>query len=209
MHYNHESIMNLELRKRATFINSLSGFKSLGLIGSQNNKGETNLALFSSLVHIGANPPYIAFINRPDVVDRHTLHNIKETGYYTINHVNPTIFKQAHQTSANYPQHISEFDATGLQIIYKNHFVAPFVAESKIQLGVQFKEIVPININNTIMVIGEIVAVYFPDECLQDDGFLDIEKAQSVTCSGLDSYHTTQKLARLSYAKPDQPVSEI
>jgi flavin reductase (DIM6/NTAB) family NADH-FMN oxidoreductase RutF len=201
--------MNLELRKRATFINSLSGFKSLGLIGTQNNKGETNLALFSSLVHIGANPPYIAFINRPDVVDRHTLHNIKETGYYTINHVNPTIFKQAHQTSANYPQHISEFDATGLQITYKNHFVAPFVAESKIQLGVQFKEIVPININNTIMVIGEIVAVYFPDECLQDDGFLDIEKAQSVTCSGLDSYHTTQKLARLSYAKPDQPVSEI
>ncbi|MEY5047880.1 MAG: hypothetical protein RLZZ175_1239 [Bacteroidota bacterium] len=209
MHYTHETIMNLELRKRATFINSLSGFKSLGLIGTQNAKGETNLALFSSLVHIGANPPYIAFINRPDVVDRHTLNNIKETGFYTINNVNPSIFKQAHQTSANYPQEVSEFDATGLQISYKENFLAPYVAESNIQLGVQFKEIIPISINNTIMVIGEIVAVHFPDECLHEDGFLDIEKAQTVTCSGLDSYHTTQKLARLSYAKPDKPVSEI
>mgnify|MGYP000903177517 CR=1 FL=1 len=194
--------MNLELRKRATFINSLSGFKSLGLIGTQNSKGETNLALFSSLVHIGANPPYIAFINRPDVVDRHTLSNIKETGYYTINHVNPSIFKQAHQTSANYPQEISEFDATGLPVSYKENFLAPYVAESNIQIGMEFKERINISLNQTSMIIGEIKFVHYPSNCLLEDGFLDIEKAGTITSSGVDSYHTTKLLQKLDYAKP-------
>ena len=93
-------LMGLEQRYRAAFVNSLSGFKSVALIGTKDANGQTNLAIFNSFVHIGANPPYIGFISRPDSVDRHTLSNIMETGYYTINHINESIFRQAHQTSA-------------------------------------------------------------------------------------------------------------
>lgn len=48
-----------------------------------------------------------------------------------------------------------------------------------------------------------------PDEYIAVDGFIDLEKAQTITCSGLDSYHTTLPLARLSYAKVDEAVREI
>jgi flavin reductase (DIM6/NTAB) family NADH-FMN oxidoreductase RutF len=51
------------------------------------------------------------------------------------------------------------------------------------------------------MIIGEIKNIYFPEDCMQEDGFLDIEKAGTITCSGLDSYHLTKSLARLPYAK--------
>lgn len=200
-------LMGLEQRYRAAFVNSLSGFKSVALIGTANNNKQTNLAIFNSLVHIGANPPYIGFISRPDSVDRHTLSNIMETGYYTINHINEEIFRQAHQTSARYPKDISEFDATHLTPDYKLGFKAPFVKESKIQLGVQFKERINITTNNTVLVIGQINQVYFPNDCLCNDGFLDIEKAKTITCSGLDSYHKTERLARLTYAKTDKEVS--
>src|SRR3989339_511503 len=88
-------LMGLEQRYRAALVNSLSGFKSVALIGTANSSKQTNLAIFNSLIHIGANPPYIGFISRPDSVDRHTLSNIMETGYYTINHINEDIFKQA------------------------------------------------------------------------------------------------------------------
>lgn len=195
-------IMELELRKRAHLINSVGGFKSIGLIGTTDAKGNTNLAIFSSIVHIGANPPLISFIMRPDSVERHTLANILETGYYTINHVNENIFEKAHQTSARYPATISEFDATGLTCEYKNDFIAPFVEESNIQLAVQFKERIDLSINNTIMIIGQIDHIYYPDDCLLEDGYLDIEKAGTISCSGLDSYHTTKRLNRLPYAKP-------
>lgn len=200
-------LMGLEQRYRAAFVNSLSGFKSVALIGTANSAKQTNLAIFNSLIHIGANPPYIGFISRPDSVDRHTLSNIMETGYYTINHINEDIFKQAHQTSARYPKDISEFDATHLTPDYKLGFKAPFVKESHIQLGVQFKERINITTNNTVLVIGQINQVYFPNDCLCNDGFLDIEKAKTITCSGLDSYHKTERLARLTYAKTDREVN--
>jgi flavin reductase (DIM6/NTAB) family NADH-FMN oxidoreductase RutF len=198
-----------EQRKRAQLINSLGGFKSVCLIGTQNKEHHTNLAIFNSVIHLGANPPLIGFIQRPDTAERHSLANILETGYYTINHLNEQIYRQAHQTSARYPNDISEFDATNLTPEFKNGFFAPFVAQSHVQIGVQFKERINIKLNNTILIIGEIKLLSFPADCLSSDGFLDIEKAQTITCSGLDSYHKTERLSRLSYAKPDSVPTEI
>ena len=194
-------LIQMEQRKRAHLINSVGGFKSVCLIGTIDLKGQTNLAIFSSIVHIGANPPLISFIMRPDSVERHTLANILETGSYTINHLNASIYKQAHQSSARYAKEVSEFDATGLSTEYKGNCKAPFVKESNVQLELDFKQRIDLTINNTIMIIGEIKNIYFPEGCMQEDGFLDIEKAGTITCSGLDSYHLSKSLARLPYAK--------
>ena len=205
----YEQIMNMEKQERVHFVNSLGGFKSIGLIGTQNKIGQTNLAIIDSIVHIGSNPPLFGIIFRPAAYERHTLENILETGFYTINHINENIFKQAHHTSARYDREISEFDVTDLNKEYKNAFFAPFVGESQVQLAMEFKEKIELTINNTVLVIGEIKAVYFPEDCLQKDGFLDIEKAASLTCSGLDSYHKTTRIDRLSYAKPDKTITSI
>ncbi len=195
-------IMDMEQRKRAQLINSISGFRSVALIGTIDTQGQTNLAIFSSIVHLGSNPPLLGFIMRSDSVERHTLTNIMDTGFYTINHIHQKMYEQAHQTSARYPKTMSEFDATKLTPLIKEGFIAPFVAESYIQLGMEFKERIPISINQTSMIIGEIKWIHFPEHCLSEDGFLDIEKAGSITSTGQDSYHTTQLLQRLEYAKP-------
>jgi flavin reductase (DIM6/NTAB) family NADH-FMN oxidoreductase RutF len=195
-------IMDMEQRKRAQLINSISGFRSVALIGSIDAQGQTNLAIFNSIVHIGSNPPLLGFIMRPDSVERHTLSNIMETGCYTINHINSSMYEKAHQTSARYPKNVSEFDAAQLTPQFKDGFMAPFVKESHIQIGMEFKERIEISINQTSMIIGEIKWVHYPDHCLSEDGFLDIEKAGSITSTGQDSYHTTQLLQRLQYAKP-------
>lgn len=197
-----EQLMEMEQRQRAHLINSIGGFKSVALIGSIDPLGQTNVAIFSSIVHIGSNPPLLSFIMRPDSVERHTLANILDTRFYTINHINAQIYEQAHQTSARYPKSMSEFDATRLTPQFKNEFVAPFVEESQIQLAMEFKERLDISINQTIMIIGEVKAIHFPSDCLAPDGFMNIEKAGTITVAGLDSYHTTQPLQRLPYAKP-------
>ena len=208
-HFTSEALIDLEKHERAHLINSLGGFKSLALVGTSDSKGNTNLAVFSSVFHVGANPPLIGLIFRPSPPERNTYSNIIETGFYTINHVNETIYKQAHQTSARYDKEISEFEITGLTPEYKDAFFAPYVAESKIQLGIEFKERIDLTINNTTLIIGEIKHIYIPDNCLSKDGFVDIEKANTITCSGLDSYHKTVQLDRLSYAKPNKEVSSI
>lgn len=198
MYIDKTEIEQLEKQKRVHLINSLGGFKSVSLVGTSDRNGNENLAIFSSLFHIGANPPLIGMIFRPSPPERDT-----------INHINETIYKQAHQTSARYESEVSEFEVTNLKPLYKNDFFAPFVAESNIQLGVEFKEKVNISINNTTMIIGEIVQIYLPENCLHDDGFIDLEKANTITCSGLDSYHKTIQIDRLSYAKPYKEITSL
>ncbi|MDH6252362.1 flavin reductase (DIM6/NTAB) family NADH-FMN oxidoreductase RutF [Chryseobacterium sp. H1D6B] len=200
-YFTNQQIADLEERKRIAMINSLSGFKSLNLIGTINKEGQTNLAIFNSVMHIGANPALMGLISRPDSVERHTLENIKQTGYYTINHVNKDIFEKAHQTSARYQRERSEFDAVGLNIDYKNNFVAPFVQESNIQMGLLLKEIVSIKSNGTQLIVGEIVDLYFPGEIWEETGIIDIERAGTIAGSSLDGYHTTQLIKRMKYAK--------
>ena len=86
-HWQESDLADLEQRYRGTFINSIGGFKSVCLVGTKNPSNQTNLAIFSSLVHIGANPPLVGLVFRPDSVERHTLENILETGFYTINNI--------------------------------------------------------------------------------------------------------------------------
>jgi len=151
----------------------------------------------------------MAMIVRPHSVDRHSLGNLLATGVYTLNHVNRDIYQQAHQTSARYPKEVSEFAATGLTELWQEGFGAPYVQEAGIRLGLAFWEHRHLAINGTELIIGEIMQVWTLDDCVQDDGFVDIERAETVALSGLDCYHRSEYLTRLSYAKPDKPVKDI
>lgn len=204
-----KEIAEYEKQYRVNFINSLSGFKSANLIGTVSKEGLTNLAIFSSVIHVGANPPLIGFLMRPVSVERHTYTNIKETNYFTINHINKEIYKQAHQTSARYDKNVSEFDACEFTPEYTETLKAPYVKESKIKVGCRYVEEYLIKSNDTIFIVGEILEVILPNDILLDDGFIDIEKGGSIAISGLDSYHETKRFARLSYAKPHIEPKEI
>ncbi len=201
--------MGFEKLYRTNFVNSLSGFKSANLIGTISKEGKTNLAIFSSVIHVGANPPAIGFLMRPVSVERHTYNNIKETNYFTINHINKEIFKKAHQTSARYDKDVSEFDECRLTPEYRDTIKAPYVKESQIKIGCRFVEELEIKFNGTIFIVGEILEVILPDDTVGGDGFVDIEKAGTIAISGLDGYHDTKRIARLSYAKPGIEPKEI
>lgn len=207
--FTQRDILEFEPRYRTTFINSLGGFKTPVLIGTCDNQCQANLAIFNSLIHIGASPPLVGFIVRPDSVERHTLNNIIETKTFTINHITESFYKKAHQTSARYAKGENEFKEVGLTEEYIDSISAPFVKESSIKIGLKFIEKIDIQINGTIMVIGEILHLTLPSEIIDSDGYLNLTKAGTISSSGLDSYHTTNPIARLSYAKPNQELKEI
>ena len=48
-----EKIKGLEKIYRLNLINSCTGYKSANLIGSIDEEGKTNLAIFSSITHLG------------------------------------------------------------------------------------------------------------------------------------------------------------
>ncbi|MEM8969132.1 MAG: flavin reductase [Bacteroidota bacterium] len=200
-------IDGLEKRFRTNLINSLTGFKSVSLIATASLEGTTNLSIFSQIIHVGANPPLVGVLFRPHTVPRHTLENILATQHFTINHIRDSFVVKAHHTSARWDQ--SEFEACELTPEYDKEVSAPFVAEASVKIGLSYVEHYTLKCNETVFLIGEIQKVLLPDDALGSDGFIDLVKAGTMTCSGLDAYHEVQQPTRFTYAKPDQPISKV
>jgi len=202
MHITTEDIYKLEKIKRANLINSITGIKPANLIGSRSDNSVSNLAVFSSVVHIGANPPLMGIIVRPTgEVPRHTYENILSTGYYTINHIPDHMTEQAHQTSAKYKRDQSEFDTCGFTEEYIENFAAPFVKESKIKIGLKYKQSISIPLNNTILCIGEIEHIILPKHSLTDKGYINLENLSATGISGLNSYYNVKYIDSYDYAR--------
>lgn len=204
-HFTKKEFNELDKIKRANLINSVSGYKSANLIGTISALKKTNLAIFSSVVHLGANPPLVGFIQRPiGEVERHTYENIKETGSYTINHIHKSFAEKAHYTSAKFDRNMSEFAACILNEEYIEDFAAPFVKESKIKIGLEFVEEIPIKINGTILMIGEIKHLIFPENAWLENGNIDLNSVQDICISSLDMYHEVKQIAQFPFARPNE-----
>lgn len=187
---------------RINLINSCSGYKSANLIGTKAKNGQENVAVFSSVTHLGSNPPLLGFFCRPTTVMRHTYENIKDSKFYSINHIHSEILEDAHHTSAKYDREISEFDKTSLVSEYKNNFYAPFVKSCPLQLAMQYVSEYFIEENQVILVIGKIKGLYLDPQLLTDDGFIDLSKGKTATINGLDGYAVPRNNERFSYQRP-------
>ena len=196
-----DEVLEMERLVRATLINSVSGLKSANLIGTADRSGRANLALFNSVVHIGANPPFLGMIFRPLTVKRDTYDNIKATGVYTINHVHAEIRDRAHRTSAKFPPEVSEFEACGLTPQTTPTLQAPYVAESRVKIGLAYEEEHTVRANGTILLVGRVLEIRLPEEILSEDGYVDLAAAGSLALTGLEGYHEVGPPLRLPYAK--------
>lgn len=202
MHYTRKNINELEHIKRINLINSCSGYKSANLLGSISSEGITNVAVFSSVTHLGSNPPTLGFILRPTTVPRDTYKNIKETGVFTINHIHQGILADAHHTSAKYSNSISEFDVTNLETEYKETSLAPFVKGSPVQLAMKFVEEYHIKTNDVLHIIAQIEHIHVNDDILQDDGFINLSQGNIAAINGLDAYAVAKSNTRFEYQRP-------
>ena len=191
----------MDPRVRVQFATSLPGVKPVCLVGTRNAAGIGILAPFSSVVHLGSNPALLGMVTRPDVVERHTLANILESGCWTLNHRPPGIVEAAHQCSARYPADVSEFDATGLTEHREPDFAAPFVAESRFRIGLELAALIDIPSNGTKLIIGRVMIVQVEESRLHADGSIHLEGLDVVASTALDTYFGITPLVRLPYAK--------
>jgi len=195
----------MERGKRIGLINSVTGIKPANLIGSVSNAGQPNLAIFSSVVHLGSDPALLGFIVRPGgVAPRHTYENLKETGAYTINQVVTGIIKNAHYTSAKVKREVSEFDRMNLTMEYLPDFKAPFVKESRLKIGMKFEQEIVIPLNQTILIIGSIEHLQISDEAVSEKGCIDLEKLDTAGISGLNSYYSLKFLNSFPYVRENE-----
>ncbi len=186
---------------RLNLINSCMGFKSANLIGTISKTGLPNLAVFSSVTHLGSDPALIGFILRPTTVPRHTYSNIKDSKCFSVNAISESLIAQAHQTSANYPIEVSEFEVTGIESEWKEGISIPFVKESPVQLLCKYVNEYEIKENGTIHVIASIEKIFVKEDLLSNDHWIQLDKGQVVAINGLDGYVKTELIERFPYAR--------
>ncbi len=210
MHYfNIDDIQGFSKIYRLNLINSITGYKSANMIGTRSNSGEENVAIFSSITHLGSNPALLHFTLRPNTVPRDTYKNIKENEVFTVNHVSLTQIEQAHHTSAKYDENISEFDQTTLEAEYKMDWYAPFVKGAPIALGCRYLNEYDIKENGCVLIIAAIEHIFVKDKLLQKDGWVKLDSGEVVAINGLDGYALPQLHKRMEYARPNEIKKKI
>jgi flavin reductase (DIM6/NTAB) family NADH-FMN oxidoreductase RutF len=202
MRYTPEDIAARDREFRRHFFNTLPGPRGVHLIGTRGHRGTENLAVFSSVIHLGANPALLGFHLRPLTVPRHTYHHLRARGWFTVNTLHPQILEAGHQASANYPAGESEFTAVGLTPWYSDDCPAPYVRESSVKIGLSFEEEHPIRANGTLFIVGRVREVFVPDEVVATTGHVDHERLDTLTVSGLDTYFRPGGAKQLPYARP-------
>lgn len=202
MHASFEALSQRSRDFRRNFFNSLPGPRGVHLIGTKGHRGDENLGVFSSVVHLGASPALLGFHLRPLTVPRHTYHHLKARGWFTLNTIHPEILERAHQTSANYGLKDSEFSATGLTPEYSEACPAPYVKESLVRIGLTFEEEHLISANDSLFIIGRVQEVFVPDEVVSEDGHVDHQLLDTLAVAGLDTYYRVNDGKQLPYARP-------
>lgn len=196
-----DKIDKLERKYRLNLINSITGVKPANLIGTRSLSKQDNLAIFSSVVHLGSHPAQIGFVMRPQSTElKDTFANITSTGFYTINHVSSSFIKKAHYTSAKLPKERSEFDVMGLKRELVEDFWAPFVKESAVKIGMKHLESIPLP-NGCLFIIGEVEMIILPQETINTKGQLNLEGYNAVGISGLNTYYSLKKAANYPYVR--------
>ncbi|MDX1666162.1 MAG: flavin reductase [Saprospiraceae bacterium] len=195
-------IRDMDRFYRMNLINTLSGYKPAMLVGTTGHRGTANLGLFSSIIHISAHPPLLGFHIRQLTVPRHTYHNIRAKGYFTLNHIHSGMLEAAHQASANYAEAVSEFEACGLSPQYSEDHPAPYVLESRIKIGLKYEEEHRIHANGSLLVVGKVVEILASEEALDDSGHWKLQEQDSLAAAGLDTYYKGVLHKRLPYARP-------
>ena len=203
-YFNLDDIQGFSKLYRLNLINSITGYKSANMIGTRSNSGEENVAIFSSITHLGSNTALLHFTLRPNTVPRDTYKNIKENMVFTVNHVSLAQIEQAHHTSAKYDENISEFDQTSLEPEYKMDWHAPFVKGAPIALGCRYLNEYDIKENGCVLIIAAIEHIFVEDKLLQKDGWVKLESGEVVAINGLDGYALPQLQKRMEYARPNE-----
>ena len=204
MLYNKNDLKKLDRKYRLNLINSITGIKPANLVGTRSKDNQDNVAIFSSLVHLGSNPAHLGLVFRPQLQSRKdTYSNITETGYYTINQISKDFIKKAHYTSAKLSTDQSEFDVMKLQREFKGDFWAPFLACSFMKIGMKFIEAISLP-NGCVFVVGEILLAQVPDESVNEKGQIDLSNFNAVGIGGLNSYYHLEKIADYPYVRTHQ-----
>ena len=76
-------------------------------------------------------------------------------------------------------------------------------------MGCKLRQHLPLEINGTHMIIGEVSELFFPSQARREDGALLLDQMDLVAISGLDTYSQPEFGVAYCAARIDTPPTEL
>ncbi|MBX2804876.1 MAG: flavin reductase family protein [Hyphomicrobiales bacterium] len=173
--------------------------RPIGWIGSQNRKGNVNLAPYSFFNAVSSRPNIIAF-SSGGLKD--SAENAVETGEFTFSLATRPLAEKMNRSSANLDAMVNEFEISGLTMAPSRLIAPPFVKESPAAL--ECKVISSLTLTDldgkdtdTYVIFGQVVATHIKDEFISNGRF-DTAKAQPIARCGYNDYATVETVWEIS-----------
>ena len=212
-------IESFTAKQRLMMVNALPGIRPVVLVGTLKKRvkdysdlkdKDGNLAVFSSIVHLGSDPALFGIFVRPEINpkspdekhERQTLQNIRKHKFFTINQIPAGDVEMAHRCSAPYKVQQSEFLKNDIPCDFFDEIPAPFVESSPLCYALEFVREERLAENGVVFVIGELKKVRVLEDFDKDnEQLLHPEKMGTVGVFGLGSYCKIEEIVSLPKAK--------
>ena len=143
--------------------------RPIAWITTLNEDGSVNAAPFSFFNVFGSKPPMIAVApgNKSPGVPKDTARNIRKTGEFVINLVDPPLAEEMVGTAKPLDYGESELEGTGLETVHSETVRPPRIKNSPASL--ECSEIQTIEIGNNRLVIGKVHRIHVRDGIFSAD----------------------------------------
>lgn len=165
--------------------------RPIGWLSTRSPAGVDNLAPFSLFNIACLDPPLVSVSHSrlPDGTRKHTTTNVLDTGAFVHNLVTVELGEAMHQTSANFPAEVSEFEAVGIEPTEATTVDAPRVADALVAFECTLYE--SLDLGTHTLLLGRVEYVHL-DESVTTDGKIDIEKFDALGRLTAGKYSSTR-----------------
>lgn len=170
--------------------------RPIAWITTVNQAGVVNLAPFSFFNVANINPPIlsVSIIHKPQNQYKDTLLNLKRYPECVINIVTPSLAEKMNQTSADYPETVSELEAVGLEKSPSQDVSVPGVALAPVRFECRVRQIIDFGAapSGGHLVLLDVCHITVADHVLNANQKLDPAKCLTLGRLGGNGYVTTE-----------------
>jgi flavin reductase (DIM6/NTAB) family NADH-FMN oxidoreductase RutF len=159
--------------------------RPIAWVSTTSEDGVDNLAPHSFFTVACVAPAIVQFTS---VGRKDTLRNVEATGEFVVNVTPESHFDAVNSSGTNYPGHVSEFDAVGLEREPSLRVRPPRVASAPVAFECELHS--TIGLGDSWVVLGRVVHAVAATEVLADDGLPDIHKLEPVSRLGRNEWGT-------------------
>lgn len=172
--------------------------RPIAWVSTEAEDGVFNLAPYSFFTVASTAPPVVQFTS---VGRKDSLRNIEQTGEFVINIATVPLMEKVNASSAAFPHHTDEFTEVGLHAEPSERVRPPRVAEAPASIECRLHRV--IEIGDSFVVMGDVLAVTVDPEVLAEDGAPDFAALGAVSRLGRTEWGLTPAVRRLQ--RPGTP----